>query len=208
MKKILIPCILLICVPLMSSCEKRMLSFPAPLDKTEVFTLDETGGAFSEFSTISANDIRNAIDIPDDADISSVVVEALAIRVEVLEANEASNLTVSGSIDEIGGARDYMFENYVIPIEGLVGVDTPFIGVNPLIAAGITKLKNKVQSFLLGLDNESFNISVSGNASPEGSRVALRLHLQIKMAMEYKLCVDVAKDFVEGGEPCGDEGGM
>jgi len=208
MRKILIPCILLICVPLMSGCEKRILSFPAPLDKTEVFTLDEIGGAFSEFSTISANDIRNAIDIPDDADITSVVVEALSIRVEVLEANQASSVTVSGSVDEIGGPRDYMFQNYVIPLDGLIGVDTPFIGVNPLLAAGITKLKNKIQSFLLGLDSESFNVTVSGTSSPGGSRVAVRLHLQIKMAMEYKICVDVAKDFVEGGEPCGDEGGI
>jgi len=206
MKKLLIPCILLICLPLFSSCEKRILSFPATFSRTEIFTLDEAGGAFSESSTITADDIRNALDLPDDADITSVNIEALSASVELLEANEASTITVSGSIDEIGGSQDFMFQNYVIPLDGIIGLNTPFIGVNPLIAAGISKLKTKIESFLLGLGSQqSFDVAVSGTSSPGGARVAVQLYLKIQMSMEYKICVDVAKDFVEGGEKCEDE---
>ncbi|MFQ6104838.1 MAG: hypothetical protein ACE5OP_11180 [Candidatus Glassbacteria bacterium] len=185
---------------LFGSCEKKMFEFTGGINQTKIFTLDEISGNFSESKTITAAEILDNLDVPSDARIKTVNVEALSLRVTVREDNEASLLTVSGSVVEQGG-RSFLFQDYALPIEGAVGVDTPWVGLNALIATGISRLKGKLEGFIKGLDSQSFDISVSGASSPPGQRVALDLHLRVKITITYDQCVDVLKGAV-GGRDC------
>jgi hypothetical protein len=193
--------VLLISLALFSSCEKKLIEFTIDLNRTSVFTLDETSGAFDESETITASDIRGALDIPDDAEITDVDIEALSVSVVVREENEATSLRVNGSyVDQLGQGR--MYENYLIPLEGTVGVNTPFIGINNLLSEGISRLRGKIEAFIQNLDNQSFQIRVWGNSEPPGVRVSLDLHLRVKMTIKYKECVEVFKGLMDEGEDC------
>ena len=181
-------------------CEKKMFEFTGGLNETNVYTIDEITGAFSESRTITASEILSELDVPDDARIKTVDVEALSLRVTLREENEASVLNVSGSVVEQGG-QSYMFQDHALPLEGVVGTDTPWVGLNALISTCIGRLHGKLEGFSRGLDSQSFQISVSGSSSTPGQRVALDLHLRVKIAITYEECVDVMKGPV-GGRDC------
>lgn len=195
MKKIT-ACLLLLALPLLSGCEKRLFHFIVTIDKTPTFAVDQTG-AFDEAVVITSQDVLSALDIPEDARITSIDVEGLALKVVVKPGNQAARLKVSGEIYDVGQNKSKMFENYPIV---LAGVDVPFIGLNALIEAGISKLRSKLNGYVKNLDNSAFVIEVSGDSDPPGQRVVLDLQLKIKATVKYDQCVEVPQLFSSGEE--------
>lgn len=196
MKKIT-ACLLLLTLPMLAGCEKRLFHFIVTIDKTPTFAVDQTG-AFDEAAVITSQDVLSALDIPEDARITSIDVEALALKVVAKPGNQASRLKVSGEISDVGQNKSKMFENYPIV---LAGVDVPFIGLNALIEAGISKLRSKLNGYVQHVDNSAFVIEVSGDSDPPGQRVVLDLQLKIKATVKYDQCVEVPELF-SGGEEC------
>jgi hypothetical protein len=192
--------VLFFTVPLLASCEKRLFHFVLNYDKTFVYAVDETG-PFEYEELVSADEIRSTLDIPEDARITGVDVEALSVKVVVRPENQVTNLVVSGKVVETPGGKTSMFNNFPIV---LAGVDTPFIGLNDLIASGIGRLKSKLQGFIMGLDSQSFGIELSGDSVPSGQALAVDIHLLVKATIKYEQCVEVLSGFMDG-EKCDTE---
>jgi hypothetical protein len=195
MKRIAIATILFT-LPLLASCESRLFHFVFDLNKTSVFGVDESG-SFSMQEYISAEEILNEIDLPGDARITGVDVEALSLRVIVKPENEASNIVVSGSITPLGGGKQFLFRNQSV---SLIGVDTLF-GLNSLIEVGVSTLKNKLEGIILHLDPEGYNVGIEGSTDPGGSRVVVDIDLRVKATIKYDQCTEVLEGFMDG-EKC------
>ena len=192
--------ILFFTVPLLTSCEKRLFHFVLNYDKTLVYAVDETG-PFEYEELVTADEIRSALDIPEDARITGVDVEALSVKVVVRPENQVTNLVVSGKVVETPGGKTSMFNNFPVV---LAGVDTPFIGLNDLIASGVGRLKSKLQGFIMGLDYQSFGVELSGDSVPSGQALAVDIHLLVKATIKYEQCVEVLSGFMDG-ETCDTE---
>lgn len=189
--------VLILTAVLLASCESKLFHFVVNFNRTFVYSIDESG-PFEAEELVSADEIRSALTIPENARITSVDVEALSVKVVVRPENQVTNLLVTGKVVESPGGKTSMFNNYPIV---LAGVDTPFIGLNDLIATGIGRLKSKLEGFIMGLDEQSFAIELSGDSVPSGQILAIDVHLMVKATIKYEDCEDVLKGFMDG-EDC------
>jgi len=190
--------ILILTLPFILGCEKRLFRFVATIDQTSVFTLSTVYGNFAEQQFIARNDVLGKLDIPKKAHITDVKIESLSLKVIKRPENKAPAMTVSATVF---GTRvpGRMFDPVTVP---LVGVDVPFVGLNALIESAIDGLKDKFKAYIQALDNTSFSVQVTGNSVPTGQQIALDLQLIIKATVEYEECVETLEG--TGGDKCDD----
>lgn len=74
--------LLLLALPLLSGCEKRLFHFIVTIDRTAPFVIDETG-SFNEIVPISEQNILSALEIPEGGTITGVDIESISLRVVV-----------------------------------------------------------------------------------------------------------------------------
>ena len=194
MKK-LIPFLLAIAL-LSSSCEYSELTVTSDLNIDKTYEVNRTG-PYSETASVSYNDVLNNLDIPSNVRIDEVNIESVSVKVVVLADNQATAITISGKL-QLGSSSPDVFKNFVAP---LVGVNTPFIGLNSLIDDGVAGLKSKLQAYLKAQDFSPFNIDLSGNSSPiGGQKIHIQILLKILGSVKYTKCVNLP--FILGGENC------
>jgi hypothetical protein len=97
-----------------------------------VFPIDNTG-SFKTAILISRDRVLSELDIPQDARITKLDIESLALRVAVKSGNQASKINVTAKIIDVGQQTETIYEDYPVALTGLVGVDAPFVGLNDLI---------------------------------------------------------------------------
>jgi hypothetical protein len=190
--------ILILTLPFVLGCEKRLFKFAATMDQTSVFTLSTVNGSFAEEQFITRSDVLGKLDIPKKAHITDVKIESLSLKVIKRPENKAPAMTVYATVF---GTRvpGRMFDPVTVP---LVGVDAPYFGLNALIESAIDGLKDKFKAYIQALDNTSFSVQVTGNSVPAGQEIALDLQLIIKATIEYEECVETIPG--TGGEKCDD----
>lgn len=190
MKKITI---IIVISLLIGGCEWRKFEFAGSIDVKENYIL-ESSSLINESATITRSEVRDAFDIPDNAEIKKVEIENMSLRVTLLEKNQANFVHLSGYVRE-GSTDILVFENYKVP---LVGIDYPVIGLNALISAGVEKIKGKIIAYLKNNDGEPFSIVLTGDA--EGTMVHARIDLVIGGSVVYEECLQVLPGM--GGDPC------
>lgn len=178
--------LLLLTLPLLSGCEKRLFHFIVTIDRSATIPVNITG-SFSQTATITEQHILGALDIPEGATITGVDIESISLRAVIRDGNQASALNVSGRIIENGQSRN-LFSDYPVP---LVAVNAPFIGLNALIEDGIASLRNKINGYVKRIDNSSFQIQVSGTTVTANQRALLDLDFKIKATVKYDECLEV-----------------
>jgi len=195
MKKYLL---ILFVIPLMAmECENRKFEFVATMNLDEVFEIDNTG-AFSEYAVVTRDEVLSFFDIPESAEIEDVNIESMAVRVVVLDDNEASVISLTGEV-QLGSSKPAIFNGYPVP---LFSPDNAFYGINTLISDGISGIRSKLERYLEGSDIEPFTIQLSGDSSPTaGNRIHITLTLRIVGTVKYYECLEVPF-FVEGGDAC------
>jgi len=194
--------ILILTLPFILGCEKRLFRFVATIDQTSVFKLSSEHGDFEEMQKVTRDDVLGKLDIPKKAHVTDVKIESLSLKVIKRPENEAPALDVSACTFDINKgdiSTKSLFEHKTVP---LVGVDVPLFGLNALIESAVDGLKDKFKGYILALDQKDFNIDVAGVSTPVGKRVALDLHLIIKATVEYEECVDTIEG--TGGDKCED----
>jgi hypothetical protein len=198
MKKILLG-LLLLAVPALSGCEKQIVHLTATFERDEVY--EATGNApFDHTATITSEEVRDALDIPDDATITKVEIESLSLKVHTLPGNEALSVVVSGTIQDETGLSDIWKDFPLV----LAAVDAPFIGLNALIEDGIGKLRAKLTNYVRKLNDNSATIHLTGHMVPNPSEVHAEITLKIRATIEYTQCVDVPSVVMDGEKCTGD----
>jgi len=187
--------LLLLALPWITSCEKQLFDFVITIDQSPSFEVDQTG-AFEVWETITSGDLRDALDIPDDADITDVHIEALSLRIEAVEGvNQATALTVSGEVTDLIGGRERMFDDFPVPLPtGFVSG----LAVDQLIEQGISQLRTHLVNALVNDQDLAFDVYLEGDSNPPGQRIRLNIYLTIKATVNYSECLEVLELMSEG----------
>jgi len=179
--------LIILIIPLLAmECAYRKFEFAPTINVDETYVVDQAG-PFSETQTITREQVLDALDIPETANIKEFNIEKMAIRVTVLEGNVAKVIWASGRL-QLGSTKPEVFKDYPI---SLVGVDYAFIGLNNLIANGVEKIKGKIEGYILGNDTAPFELEIFGDSSPTGGQnVNVNLELRITGSVLYEDCIE------------------
>jgi hypothetical protein len=197
MKRILIG-ILLAALPLWAGCVSQKFHYTATYDEVYPFEVDQTGH-FDVAKLITPEDVNRALDIPGDAKIDELQIEALAVRVVILPGNQATLVSVSGSIADDQGNHN-IWNGYPIP---LAGVNVPFIGLNSLIETGVSRLRSKLLGYATRLNTTFCGLHVTGDTVPTDRRMHFRIDLRVRATIKYHRCLKVPREVFDG-EKCTD----
>ncbi len=190
--------LLALMVPGLLSCEKQTFHFVVDFSDDVTYEINATGDFQTERATVTSNDIRSKLDIPETARITGVEVKALSLTIAKQGDNTATAVVLSGEIDDHVGDLDYVFVDKTVP---LVGLDVPFIGLNSLIESGITKLRNRIQAYIQRTNTADLDLWLTGSPTPAGSRVHLTAHLVVDLTVKYDECLSVPAGLT-GGDKC------
>ena len=187
---------------LFNSCEYRKFSYVGTKTLEKTFIVDEVGPT-QVCQLITEAAFLAAMDIPENATITKLDVSSRPrprAKVYVLDeyGNEASILSVSGYIKELGASNTPIWEKQgFVP---LIAPDAPFVGLNSLIANGISKFKGKLNKFALMLNDSAFELCIDVDSSPIGGQnIVLAVDVALSFDIEYELCDEF---LFAAGEDC------
>mgnify|MGYP006987897763 FL=1 len=164
---------------LLGGCETRTFQYVTTIEKTLVYDVDQQG-RFSESYTLYASDFNDELDLPDDATILGVYIEAFSVATSQLEGNEASSvrLTCYAGEDE-----DLFVENLEVPVE-LVFNYRPMSG---LITAGVSNIRQDLEGFVVSSDPAAIAFRLEGNSAPDpGQRIHALIHIELTVTVGYE----------------------
>jgi hypothetical protein len=190
--------LLVLMVPGLLSCEKQTFHFTIDFSHDEIYEIDATGDFETDRLVVTSDDIRGALDIPETGRITAVVVKALSLTIAKEGDNTATEVVLSGRIDDHVGELDYVFSNQTVP---LVGLDIPIIGLNALVESGITKLRNRFRDYIEQTNTTDLELWLEGSPTPAGARVHLTAHLIVDITVLYDECLEVPSGLT-GGTTC------
>ncbi len=194
MKK-LIPFIVLTAL-VCTSCQYGKDRFIADIKINDTYDVNKTG-PFTNAGNIDLSLVRANTNVPYDATIEEVNIEAISVKVIVSSDNVATAVSLSGKLRQ-GSTNIEVFNNFPA---ALSGVDFPEIGLNSLIEAGVDGIKSKISNYLMGTDTTPLNFDLSGDSSPlGGQRMHIQIQLKITGSVKYAQCVEMP--IFISGEPC------
>ena len=156
------------------------------------YTVDHTG-RFTENNEIAASELNADLELPEDAIVRGVYIEALSISTETLSENEADEIILDGWI--IADETVQFLEGFVIPIEP---GESDFIKLGNLVANGILSIRENLESFILEGVPSSVGFRLEGNSYPEtGENIHLNISIDITMSVTYELESEVPW-FIQG----------
>lgn len=191
MKKLLF--LILPVIILLTGCETKKFTVVGNINIDREFQVDKTG-SFTENSTITAPDVNDDLDLPDDAVIVDVNIESISAKIVALEGNQTNAATVNGKI-QTGTTEFQLFNNLVI---SMPAGDNDYSALNTLLAEGVQKLRTKIEDYVKQNEFSPVTITVNGDSSPTtGKRVHARILLKISGSVTYYK--DVSLPFFIGG---------
>ena len=194
MKRVLIV-ILLLAVALSMGCEQRQIQ--VSLTSTKLLYHTCTDPTFNETSWIRGDDIRDAADLPDNAQIDSVAIENISLSIRMEAGNDAQELEVDAYFKRGGGANVYIFRNN--PPLNLVGINAPVIGANKILGFAAADMQSSLNKYLKGVTEPDLEVHIEGNTLPAGSALDVTVIMRIKFTVVYQICIE-ATSFI--GEDC------
>jgi len=187
--------VLLYCVGLfiiLTNCETSTFQYVMSSSRSLDYTVDHTG-RFTENNEIAASELNADLELPEDAIVRGVYIEALSISTETLSENEADEIILDGWI--IADETVQFLEGFVIPIEP---GESDFIKLGNLVANGILSISENLESFILEGVPSSVGFRLEGNSYPEtGENIHLNISIDITMSVTYELESEVPW-FIQG----------
>jgi len=179
-------------------CAKKLFHFVVPLVRDERYTVDQNG-AFGSIDKITSAEIRDALNVPEDGEVTRVDIESMSLKVNVLDGNQAKWIKASGYIEDDGKPL-YFFQDQLVT---LVGVDVKYVGLNALIEAGVKKLAKRINDHVKRINDADIEVGIAGDSDPPGQRIKVLITLTVKATVLYDQCVEVP-DFIGGEKSCED----
>ncbi|MBN1542031.1 hypothetical protein JW992_07765 [candidate division KSB1 bacterium] len=187
---------------LSTSCEKRLFSFVADIDQIQTYQIDQTG-AFEIGRVVSRSDVLAILDIPQDAYVTDVKIQTIAVSVTIKEGNQASHVKLTATVNDLLSGKEQVFRDYPVPLTGKLGIANPWSPVTLLLDRGINKVKNKIAGYVKNNDPFDYELILEGDSDPVSQRVVADIRLKIVATVEYDACIEVFSVF-SGGKECPD----
>lgn len=187
--------VLLYCVGLffiLTNCETSTFQYVMSSSRSLDYTVDHTG-RFVENYQIAASKEKADLDLPEDAIVRGVYIEALSISTETFAGNEADEIILDGWI--IADDTVQFLDKFIMPI---VSGEGDFIKLGNLVANGIISTRENLESFITEGVPSSIEFRLEGNSSPEtGEKIHLNIVIDITMSVSYALESEVPW-FIQG----------
>jgi len=188
---------------LLVGCESRLFHFTVTLLQSKLYNINQTG-AFSKSGVITKADVQNALNVPENARITSVEIRGLEVNYTPLAGNAASKVVLT---DLTVNGKKLLSSSQTIFITG-VGASMPGVpnvtpvGLKFLIKYGIDEIISNMQNWIKKMPggNPSMTFVLSGNTDPAGQKIVLDLTVSIDATIEYDQCIDVPKSMMGGAE--------
>jgi len=173
---------------LLGGCETRNFQYVTTLEKTLEYVVDQEG-AFSQSYTLYASDINDDLDLPEDATVIGVYVEAFSVATRQLTGNEASSvvLTCYGGADEDVFVRD---------LEVPVDLEFNYRAMSGLLTAGVSSIRQDLEGFVVSSDPAAIAFRIEGDSAPQaGQRIHATIHIELTVTVGYQQ----ESEFLAGG---------
>jgi len=116
------------------------------------------------------------------------------------DTNSVDNIEATLTYKDLQSGKVKIFEDYPVPITGVLGIANLFSPVSLLLDKGINKLKGKIGGYLKNNDYFDYEIILEGDT--KGKRLVAEIRFKIIATVEYTECVTVLSPFSDG-EKCG-----
>jgi hypothetical protein len=164
---------------LLAGCEDRTFEYVATVSQSLDYTIDQEG-AFDETYTVYANSFNDELDLPDDAIIGDVFIEALSVGVKELSGNEASAVKLTGS----AGGTNFV-EDLVVDVATGTYEFTVMAG---LIEEGIRRMRNDLMGIVESGNPPSIVFRLQGDSDPvTGQRLNVDVRIDVTVTVLYAL---------------------
>ncbi|MGA9365379.1 MAG: hypothetical protein WBW16_13525 [Bacteroidota bacterium] len=194
--------ILILTLPFILGCEKRLFNFVATVDQTSLFSLSSANGQFDQAHSITMNDLEGKLDIPSKAHVTDVLIESIFLRVTVRPQNQAQAVMVN-SYYLISDPNSNSYINGTLSYDQtvhLAGVEEPFNA--PVNEEPVANLKFLWQTYIISHSDRVTTFHVRGQSIPAAQQVALDLQLVVRGTVKYEECVETIQG--TGGDKCDD----
>lgn len=172
----------------MLGCETRTFQYVTTLDRTLEFTVDQEG-AFSETYTIYAGDFNDELDLPDDAVVQGVYIEAFSIASQQLPGNEASQVL----LDCYGGADEKLFaDELAVAVE----VSYNYKTMKRLLEDGVNAIRDDLEGFVRTSTPSSIVFRAEGDSYPVAGE---RIHATIRIGVTITVGYEMESEFLRSG---------
>lgn len=178
---------------LLAGCETSTFYYVANVSRTLDYTVNHTG-RFTESYEVSASEINADLDLPDDAIVRGVFIEALAVSTETLSENEADDISLDGWI--MTNETVQFLDEFVMPVEP---GQSDFIRLGNLVTDGILKIQESFEGFIEEGNPSSVSFRLEGDSYPDsGETVNMNILIEITLSVSYELESEVPW-FMKGG---------
>jgi len=160
-------------------CETRTFEYVATVIKTWDYPVDQEGAFFQTY-LVDAKGINDELDLPEDAIIGDVYVEALSVAVEHLTDNEAAAVMLTGY------ANERMFvEDLPVPINPATYELTAMAN---LVSAGVKAISDDLAAYFMTGAPATIEFRVEGDSHPDaGERIHIRIIIEMTLTVQYTL---------------------
>ncbi len=171
--------VMLLALLMLGACETRTFEYVTTLSRTLDYTVDHEG-AFNQTSVVTTSDLNDEMDLPEDAIIGEIYVEALAVAVENLSNNQATAVIMDGY------ANDRMFVNDLVsPIDPAT---YEFTAMANLVSAGVKAISDDLAAYFMTGSPPTIAFRLEGDSHPTpGETIHIRITIEVTLTVQYAL---------------------
>jgi hypothetical protein len=190
--------ILLLAIPLILGCSKVKVWITPTFPLFETFDVDQTG-AFNTQVGFSASEVQDALELPEDTQVDSVLIEGISVTILTKDGNTASSITASARVwNNLSQGWDNVFTGYSITLPP-VGQETT-IAIDNLDPNGIGTLYNVLNSVVLEASYVGVSLDFTVNPVPGGASIVADITLTVVGSIKGWACLDMPPG--TDHEPC------
>ncbi|MFP3861266.1 MAG: hypothetical protein ACLFUW_10620 [Bacteroidales bacterium] len=178
---------------LLAGCETSSFYYVMNVSNNFEYTVNHTG-RFTENYEVLASEVNSDLDLPDDAIVRGVFIEALSVRTETLSENEADGIKLDGWI--MTNETVQFLDEFLMPVEP---GQSDFIRLGNLVTDGILKIQESFEGFILDGNPSSVGFRLEGDSDPNpGETIDMNILIEVTLSVSYELESEVPW-FMKGG---------
>ncbi len=170
--------------------ENQSFDFVLPLEIEPVFTITDNDGVWSEFTTITYDDVADAVDdLEDDIDFDDISIEGVTLIVDNQDPALTGVENVLLELVDPQGQETLIFNNVSITIPA--GQGRTEVVVTGLVQEGVLALRDLLEGYVLAESFENFALVTSGRSTPQGTPLNMELTVILHMSINYSQDLEV-----------------
>lgn len=183
----------------LGGCEERMFELTIYPYLNESFLVNESY-SFEESGVVTADDIQDAAEISEEAQITQVEITSIRVILTPQEGNEISQLSIEANVITPNNDIIPILEPTptIIDLPNQAGGELVLTDIN---SSAVFAIRQKVNDYLTGVDLSPFVLQVKGETTDfSEEKLILGVNVSVNFSVVYEECIEVPLGL--GGEEC------